>query len=155
VRSIVLCLALLAGVAACESTTDPFIGFGGTGATAGQVSGNWTFTLHPATGCATGSLPDGQALTAHFDVLTDGTVTSSTSTWSAGTASGSISGSVNLNSGVTTPPLVLTANTGSAMELAGTFGSTGSFSGTVGDPRAGSFPVFSSCNYTTTATKTS
>ena len=153
-RSIVLCLALLASVAACESTTDPFIGFGGTGATAGQVSGNWTFTLHQ-TGCPSGSLPDGQTLTAHFDVLADGTITSSTSTWTAGTASGSISGSVNLNSGVTTPPLALTATTGSAMELAGTFGSTGSFSGTLGDPRAGSFPVFSSCNYTTTATKTS
>jgi hypothetical protein len=49
----------------------------------------------------------------------------------------------------------LTATTGSAMELAGTFGSTGSFSGTLGDPRAGSFPVFSACSYTTTATKTS
>ena len=153
-RSIVLCLALLASVAACESTVDPFIGFGGTGATAGQVSGNWTFTLHPTTGCAAGSLSDGQTLNAHFDVLSDGTV-SSTSTWSAGTASGSISGSVNLNSGVTTPPLPLIASTGSAMELAGTFNSNGSFSGTLGDPRAGSFPVFSSCNYTTTATKTS
>lgn len=154
-RSIVLGLALLASVAACESTTDPFFGFGGTGATAGQVSGNWTFTLHPTTSCASGSLADGQTLTAHFDVLADGTVNSSTSTWLSGTASGSISGSVNLNSGVTTPPLALTATTGSAMELAGTFGSSGSFSGTVGDPRAGSFPVFSACSYTTTATKTS
>jgi hypothetical protein len=155
VRSIVLCLALLASVAACESTTDPFIGFGGTGATPGQVSGNWTFTLHPTTGCGTGSLADGQTMTAHFDVLTDGTVSSGTSTWLAGTASGSISGSINLNSGVTTPPLALTASTGSAMELAGTFSSSGSFSGTLSDPRAGSFPVFSSCSYTTTASKTS
>jgi hypothetical protein len=146
---------LLASVAACETTTDPFFGFGGTGATAGQVSGNWTFTLHPTTGCASGSLADGQTMAAHLDVLTDGTVNGATSTWSAGTASGSMSGSVNLNSGVTTPPLALTATTGSAMELAGTFGSSGSFSGTLVDPRAGSFPVFSSCNYTTTATKTS
>ena len=153
-RPIVLCLALLASVAACESTTDPFIGFGGTGATAGQVSGNWTFTLHQS-GCPSGSLPDGQTLSAHFDVAADGTVSGSTSTWTAGTASGSVSGTINLNSGVTTPPLILTATTGSAMLLAGTFGSSGSFSGTVEDPRAGSFTVFSTCNYTTTGTKTS
>jgi hypothetical protein len=153
VRSIVLGLALIASVAACETSTDPFFGFGATGVTAGQVSGNWAFTLHPASGCPTGSLPDGQALTAHLDVLADGTVTSGTSTWQAAGAAGSVSGSINLSSGVTTT-LALTATTGSAMELAGTFTSTGSFSGTVGDPRSGSFPVFSVCNYTTTATKT-
>jgi len=153
VRSIVLGLALLASVAACETSTDPFFGFGATGVTAGQVTGNWTFTLHPTSGCATGSLPDGQVLTAHLDVIADGTVTSGTSTWQTSSAAGSVSGSINLSSGVTTT-VALTATTGSAMELAGTFTATGSFSGTLGDPRAGSFPVFPACNYTTTATKT-
>ena len=152
-RSIVLGLALLASVAACETSTDPFFGFGATGVTAGQVTGNWTFTLHPASGCPAGSLPDGQALTAHLDVLADGTVTGGTSTWQTAGSAGSVSGSINLSSGATTT-LALTATTGSAMELAGTFASAGSFSGTVGDPRAGSFPVFTACNYTTTATKT-
>jgi hypothetical protein len=153
VRSIVLGLALLASVAACETSTDPFFGFGATGVTAGQVTGNWSFILHPASGCATGSLPDGQVLTAHLDVLSDGTVTSGTSTWQTANAAGSVSGSINLTSGVTTT-VALTATNGSAMELAGTFTSTGSFSGTVGDPRSGSLPVFSVCSYTTTATKT-
>ena len=153
-RSIVLGLALLASVAACETSTDPFFGFGATGVTAGQVTGNWTFTLHPAAGCPAGSLPDGQVLTAHLDVVAAGTVTSSTSTWQTAGAAGSVSGSIDLSSGVTTT-LALTATTGGAMELAGTFTSTGSFSGTLGDPRAGSLPVvFSVCNYTTTATKT-
>jgi len=153
VRPTLFYLGLVLSVAACETSTDPFFGFGATGVTAGQVTGNWTFTLHPTSGCATGSLPDGQVLTAHMDVLSDGTVTSGTSTWQTSSAAGSVSGSIDLSSGVTTT-LALTATTGSAMELAGTFTATGSFSGTLGDPRAGSFPVFPACNYTTTATKT-
>lgn len=156
-RSTVLCLTLLVALSACETSTDPFIGIGGSGPTAAQVTGNWAFTLHPSPSCGSGSLPDGQILTARLDVLADGTVTNATSTWQTAGIFGTVTGFVNLTSGVTTPPLTLTATAGSAMELAGTFTSAGSFSGTVTDPKAGSFTVFSAslCSYSTTGVKTS
>src|SRR4026207_1428340 len=57
VRQILLCLSLLFFVSACETTTDPFFGFGGTpGLTQAQASGNWSFTLQRTStlGCTGG-----------------------------------------------------------------------------------------------------
>ncbi|MDP9202826.1 MAG: hypothetical protein M3P26_12950 [Gemmatimonadota bacterium] len=157
-RSTVLCLTLLVSVAACETSTDPFIGFGGSGGiTVAQVTGNWSFTVHPtsALACSSGSLADGQVLTAHLDVLAGGTLSSGTSFWQgpSSTTLFPLSGSVNLSNGITA--LILAASSGSAMDLAGTMTSAGSFSGTLGDPRAGFLPVFAACSYTTTGSKTS
>ena len=158
-RHIVLCLTLLASAAGCENSTDPFIGFGGgRGVSQADATGNWSFTLHPATtpACASGSLADGQLLTVHLDVLSDGTVASATSSWQnpPTTAVRPISAGsfVTLSSGFT--DLFLAASTGGEMELRGTMTSGGSFSGTVSDPNPGKFPVFGACTYTTTGTKT-
>lgn len=160
-RPIALCLTLLVFIAGCEQSTDPFIGFGGGGGvTQAEATGNWAFTLHPSItpACASGSLSDGQLLTVHLDVLSDGSVASATSSWlnppttlvrpiSAGSF-------ITLSSGFT--DAFLAASTGSAqeMELRGTMTSGGSFSGTVTDPNPGRFPVFGACAYTTTGIKT-
>ena len=160
-RSIALCLTLLVSVSACETSTDPFIGFGGGGGLAQtEVAGNWSFTLHPSTppACASGSLADGQVLTMHLDVLSDGTVAPATSSWqnppttvfrpiNAGSA-------VTLSSGFTDLFLGGSSGSGTEMELRGTMNSAGSFSGTVSDPNPGKFPVFGACSYSATGIKT-
>lgn len=157
-RPAILSLTLLVSLSACEVSTDPFIGFDGGGAiTAAQATGNWSFTVQRTTtfACASPSLANGQILTAHLEVLADGTVTGTTSFWqTAAGAGGVVSGFINLASGVTTPPLTLAATAGSAMELQGTFNSAGTFSGTLADPKAGSLPVFAACAYSTAGVKT-
>lgn len=154
-------IGLIASITACESTTDPIDGVGGDGpgggaVTQAQVSGDWSFLLDRTTAtCPTGSLPDNQILLAHLDVLSGGTVTAVTSFWQAAPgATRSLDGGVSFATGFST--LILrgsAANT--AMELQGTFTTNGTFSGTLTDPRAGSFPVFSSgsCSYTVAGTK--
>ena len=155
-RSTILCLTLIVGVAACENSTDPFIGFGGSGGTItqAQATGNWSFTVHPQSGCASGSLADNQVLTAHLDVAADGTVNSSTSFWQVSSpfVTGAVSGAVDLPNG--RPTLSLGASAGTAMELTGIMTAAGTFSGTLGDPDPGFFFVFAVCTYTTTGTKT-
>lgn len=159
-RNIVLCLALLVSISACETSTDPFIGFGGSGGLSQtEAAGNWSFTLHPSTSpaCATGSLADGTVLTVHLDVLSDGTVAPATSSWQnpPPTVIRPISGgSVTLSTGFADVFLAASAGSGSQMELRGTMNSAGSFSGTVLDPNPGTFPVFAVCTYSTTGVKT-
>jgi hypothetical protein len=148
-------------ITGCEATTDPIDGVGGDGpgtgaVTAAQVSGDWTFLLDRTTAtCPTGSLPDNQVLLAHLDVLSGGTLTTVTSSWQASPGvNRGLDGGVSFTNGFAT--LVLRgsgANT--AMELRGTFTDDGDFAGTLSDPRAGSFPVFSSgsCAYAVTGVK--
>jgi len=159
VRQILLCLSLLFFVSACETTTDPFFGFGGTpGLTQAQASGNWSFTLQRTStlGCTGGSLANGQVLTAILNVQTDGTL-ASTSSWQnpPTTVVRPLSGAINLGTGST--DLFMTAASGSsgAMELQGTMTSGGSFTGSLTDPAPGSFQVFGACAYTASGTKTS
>lgn len=153
-----LCLTLLVSLSACEVSTDPFIGFDGGGAiTAAQATGNWSFTVQRTTdfACASPSLANGQVLTAHLEVLADGTVSGTTSFWqTTASVGGAVSGFINLGSGVITPALTLAASAGSAMELQGTFTSAGTFSGTLRDPKAGFFPVLAVCTYSTGGVKT-
>lgn len=152
-------LVLLAG---CESATDPLDGIGGPGpgggaVTQAQVTGNWSFVLDRQTAtCPSGSLPDNQVILAHLDVINNGTLTTVTSNWQVppATVIRGLDGGVSFTSGFATLVLRGTA-TNTAMELRGTFTATGDFDGTVSDPRAGSFPVFSSgsCSYNVTGVK--
>jgi hypothetical protein len=160
VRRTLFCLILLFSIAACETSTDPFIGFGGgSGLTAAQADGNWSFTVTRTSslGCTGGSLTNGQVVTASVDVLTDGTISSSTSSWQGpgSTLVRPLSGSVNLSTGFA--DIIMSASSGStaAMELRGTMTTNGSFSGTLTDPAPGSFQVFGACSYTATGTRTS
>jgi len=160
VRRIVLLLTLLVSVAACETSTDPFIGFGGTpGITQAQADGNWSFTVQQTStlGCTTGSLANGQVLTATMDVLADGTLAASTSFWQnpPTTVVRPLSGSIILTSGFTDLFMAAASGSSAAMELRGTMTSVGSFSGTLTDPAPGSFQVFGACSYTATGSKTS
>ena len=155
-RPIILCLTLLVTVAGCETSTDPFIGIGGGGAvTPAQASGDWTFVVHPtsALACSSGSLADGQVLTATLVVIAGGSVTSTSSFWQVASpfVTGSVTGVVDLSDG--RPTLNLNGSGGTAMQLAGTMTTAGSFSGTLRDPDPGSLPVFAACTYTTTGTK--
>jgi hypothetical protein len=159
VRKIVLCLTLLVSVAACETSTDPFIGFGGApGLTQAQAAGNWSFTVTRTStlGCTTGSLSTGQVLTASLNVVADGTL-ATTSFWQnpPTTLVRPLSGAISLTTGIA--DLFMSASSGSsaAMELRGTMTSVGSFTGNLTDPAPGSFQVFGACSYTATGSKTS
>ena len=159
VRSTFLCLTLLVSLAACETSADSIIGTpGGTGLTTAQASGNWSFTVQrtSALACTSGSLANGQVLTARLDVLSDGTLVTSTSFWQnpPTTLVRPLSGTVALSTGLT--DLFMFASTGStaAMELQGTMTAAGSFSGSLSDPAAGSFQVFGACSYTVAGTRT-
>jgi hypothetical protein len=156
VRSIAIALSLVVLTAGCENTKDPFLfGIGGSGGlTQIQATGNWSFIVtQSALACATGSLANGQGVTTHLDVLTDGTL-SSASFWQSpvSVAALSLSGSITLGTGIT--DLFLASSAGAEMELRGTMTSTGTFTGTLTDPAAGFLPVFSACVYTTTGTRT-
>lgn len=158
-RPNLFCLSLLVAVAACETSTDPLIGFDGTGGLSQtQADGNWTFTVHPAgpLTCGTGSLADGQQLTTQLDVLADGTL-AATSFWQnpPTTVVRPLSGAVNLGTGAALLLMSASSGSSSAMELQGTLTASGSFSGTLRDPSPGSQFVFSTCTYTTTGNKTS
>lgn len=164
-RRIIACITVVTFVAACENSNDPIGGIGGNGGTGAvtqaQASGNWSVTLRRTTTlpCTGGSLPDNQILTTHFDVLTNGTLTTATSTWQnpPTTVVRALSGAIRFTDGFTDLFLFPSAtNTSSGMELRGTLTSAGSFSGTLTDPAPGLTPVFSSggCEYTATGTKT-
>ena len=155
-------LAMMMVVAACETTANPLDGIisGGGGAlTQTQAAGNWSFTLQQTTTlpCSSAPLANGTVIATHLDVLTDGTVSSSTSTWVNPITAGvqTLSGSITLGNGIT--DLTFTGSGSSAMEMQGTMTAAGSFNGTLTDPRAGSSQVFGSggCEYTATGTKTS
>jgi hypothetical protein len=150
---------------ACETTSAPLDGIGGTGGggtvTQGQAAGNWSISLRRTTtlACGGGSLADGQIVTAHFDVLSDGTLRGSTSTWLSPSSSvvRPLSGAVRLADGVTDVFFFASAgNSSSGMELRGSVTSTGTMTGTLTDPAAGFTPVFSvgGCEYVVTGTRT-
>jgi hypothetical protein len=159
-RPILICLTLLVSTAACENSTDPILGIGGGGGalTAAQATGNWSFTVQRTTTLpCTGALASGQVITGHLDVLSDGTV-ASTSSW-LNPLSGSVNqlaGTITLSNGAI--DLTFGATVGSAMELfPGTMSSAGTISGaTLTDPAASFSQVFGSdgCQYSVTATKT-
>ena len=160
-KRIAVCLTLLIALAACENSADPLGGFGGDGGggvlTQAQASGTWSFTLNRTNtlACPVGSLPSGQVLTTNIVAGTDGSVSSTTSSWRD--PSGNLrplSGTVRLTDGVTS--LLFNSGSGAAMELRGTMTPTGAFSGTMTDPAAGFAFVFSGgCEYTAAGTKTS
>ena len=159
-RRILLCLTL-ATVAACEGTTDPFGGIitGGGGAiTAAQASGNWSFTLQRTTTFpCTSALANGQVIATRVDVLSDGSL-NTTSSWLdpiAGVVE-PLDGAVTLSNGLVAFTLSVSASR--AMELTGTMSSAGTFTaGTLRDPAPGFFQVYGTdgCQYTVSGLKTS
>ena len=157
-RPAILCLTLLVSLSACENSTDPFIGFGDDGSiTATQAAGNWSFTVQrtSALGCTSGSLVDGQTLTAQLAVLADGTVTTG-SAWQnpPSTQPRPVSGAVSLSNGFADLFLAASPGSSAAMEMRGTINSAGAFVGTLTDPAPGSFQVFGACSYTASGSKT-
>lgn len=155
-RQTLLCLCLLVTAVACETSTDPFTGFEGTGGLSqAQAAGDWTFTVRPGSLCGPGSLANNTQLTAHLDVLVTGSVAPATSFWQnpPATVLRPLTGTITLTSGNVL--LTLGGSSGSAMEMQGTMAAAGSFSGTLSDPSPGSRPVFSVCSYTATGNKTS
>jgi hypothetical protein len=165
VRAAFSLVLLFLFASACETTSDPLDGIGGTGGggtvTQAQAAGNWSISLRRTTtlACGGGSLADGQILTAHFDVLTDGTLSGTTSTWLSPSSSvvRPLSGAVRLTDGVTNVFFFASSgNSSSAMELRGNVTSTGTMTGTLTDPAAGFTPVFSvgGCEYVVTGTRT-
>jgi hypothetical protein len=163
VRPIALVLTLLVVATACENSKNPFLfGIGGTGGgavTQAQASGNWSFTVTRTTTlpCTAVSLADGSRLTAHLDVLADGTLNTSTSSWQNSTTAVvfPLSGTVTLSDGHTDLHLSGGSGSGTGMELIGTISATSTFTGTLTDPDAGLSFMFSSngCQYTTSGTK--
>lgn len=157
-RPAILCLTLFVSLSACENSTDPFIGFGGDGSiTTAQASGNWSFTVQRTStlGCTTGSLANGQALTAQLNVVADGTVTT-TSTWQnpPSTQPRPVSGVITLSTGFADLFMAASPGSSAAMEMRGTITSAGAFTGTLTDPAPGSFQVFGACSYTFSGSKT-
>jgi len=162
VRPIAICLTLFLLSVSCENSTDSLIGIGGAGGgaiTQAQATGSWSFTVRKTATlpCTGGSLPDGQVITAQLNVLADGTVNTTTSSWQNPPTGivRPLSGLVRFSDGFA--DLILSASSGSAsaMELRGTMTATSTFTGTMTDPAPGSSPVFSvgGCEYTTTGTK--
>lgn len=161
-RSIVLCLAVLVSTAACETSTDNLIGIGGNGGgavTQAQAAGDWSFTVTKTTtlACSGGSLADGQVLTAHLDVLTDGTLNATTSSWQnpPTTLIRPLTGTVRFADGFSDLFFSSSSGSASAMELRGTVSSSGTFTGTLTDPAPGFSPMFSvsGCEYSTSGSK--
>jgi hypothetical protein len=158
VRPILFCLTLLTAVA-CETTTTTITGIGGAGGgalTLGQATGNWSFTVRQTTTlpCSTGSLADGTVVTAHLNVLADGTLTSSTWQNPTSTSVNPVTGTVTLTTGSTDLILSGSSGTNSGMELRGTMTATSTFTGTLTDPAPGLSPMFSvACEYSTSGTK--
>jgi hypothetical protein len=161
VKRLVLCLTTIMLLNACETTTNPLEGLlGGGGAlTAAQATGNWSFTLSRTStlACSPPALASGVVISAHLDVLSDGTV-ATTSSWlnPISSAVEPLSGSVDLTNGATSLLFAISAN--AAMELVpGTMTSSGTVTGTLTDPAAGLSPVFAGdgCQYSVSGVKTS
>ena len=161
-RRTVLWLTIIVLFAACENSAGPLGGIlgGGNAITPAQATGNWSFTLQRTTTfpACTNPLANGQVITAHTDILSDGTA-GSASSWL-----NPISGTVQPLSGVVrlsdafsdllfaAPAVKATAQ----MELRGTMTSAGAFTGTLTDPEPGFSQVFGTggCQYSVTGTKT-
>jgi len=162
VKRIALCLSSVLLFAACENSTDPLGGIinGGGGAlTAAQATGDWTFSVqvNATLPACSNPLTNGQGITAHLDVLSDGTV-ATTSSWTNPISGGGqpLGGFITLSSGSTDLLFAAPSVSSSAqMELFGTMTSTGSFTGTLTDPEAGFSQVFGTggCAYAVTGAK--
>ncbi len=161
-RRLVLCLTAIALFGACESSTSPlggFLGGGGT-LTQAQATGNWSFSVFRTTTlpACTNPLADGSAIAARVDVLTDGTLSTSSSWLNpiSGTVH-SLSGSVGLTNGASILHFAAPAVRSSAqMEILGTMTASGGFTGTLRDPEPGFSQVFGTggCEYSVTGIKT-
>ena len=159
-KRLVLCLTTIVLFGACENSANPLGGFlGGGGAlTAAQATGNWSFTLTRTTtlACSTPALASASLISSHLDVLSDGTV-GTTSSW-RNPVSGVVeplSGSVDLTNGAVRLTFAISGNV--AMELfPGTMTSSGTVAGTITDPGAGLSPVFASdgCQYSVSGVRT-
>jgi hypothetical protein len=164
VKRLVLCTITMLLLVACETSTDPLGGFlGGGGAiTRTQAAGNWSFTVRRSTTlpACTNPLADGSVVTAHLDVLADGTLATASSTW-LNPISGAVqplSGSVNLANGASILDFAAPAvNANAQMEITGTMTASGGLTGTLRDPGPGSFQVFGTggCEYSVAGQKTS
>ena len=160
-RPVLLRLSLLVLVSACETTTEDIFGIGGGGGaiTQAEASGDWSFTLQKTgtLACSGGALSNGQILTVHLDVASDGTINASTSSWQnpPTTLVRPLSGTVRLTDGFTDAFLSSSVGSASAMELRGTMSSNATFSGTLTDPGPGFTPMFgtSGCEYTASGIK--
>ena len=156
-----LCLIVLGLTAACETTTDPFIGEtggGGSPITQTQAAGDWSLTViqNTALPCTGGAIANGSVIVAHFDVQVDGTMNATTSRWASPTGTvGPLFGTARLSDGFTDAFLSPSSGSSAAMELRGTISPTGTFSGTLTDPAPGFSPMFSAsgCQYNTSGTK--
>jgi hypothetical protein len=147
----------------CENATDPFGGFvGGGGAISqAQASGNWVFTVQRTTTfpACTNPLADGSAITTHLDVLTDGSLGTSSS-WLNPISSvvHPLRGSVNLTNGASILHFSAPSVSASAqMELQGTMTASGGLTGTLRDPEPGFSQMFGTggCEYSVSGIKTS
>ena len=159
-KRLVLCLTTIVLFNACETSTNPLEGLiGGGGAlTAAQATGNWSFTLSRTSNlaCSPPALASGVVISARLDVLSDGTV-ATTSSWlnPISSAVEPLSGSVDLTNGATS--LFFAISGSAAMELVpGTMKSSGTVTGTLTDPAPGLSPVFASdgCQYSVSGVKT-
>lgn len=162
-RRTVLWLTIIVLFAACENSAGPLGGIlgGGNAITPAQATGNWSFTIQRTTTfpACTNPLANGQVITAHTDVLSDGTA-GSASSWRNPTSGAvqPLSGVVRLSDAFldlffAAPAVRVTAQ----MELRGTMTSAGAFTGTLTDPEPGFSQVFGTggCEYSVTGTKTS
>ena len=160
-KRLVLCLTTILLLTACETSTNPLdglLGGGGGSLTAAQATGNWSFTLSRTStlACSPPALASGVVISAHLDVLSDGTV-ATTSSWLNPISSvvEPLSGSLDLTNGGITRLLFATSGS-AAMELVpGTMTSSGTVTGTLTDPAAGLSPVFASdgCQYSVSGVK--
>jgi hypothetical protein len=160
VKRAVLLVCMMMSVTACETSTDPLDGIisGGGSLTPAQASGSWTFTLQRTTNFpCSGALASGQSIAVFLDVLSDGTVSNSSS-WQnpISGAVQAVDGTVGLTNGAIR--LTFAASGGRAMELtSGTMTAAGAVTAaTISDPSAGFSQVFGTdaCQYSATAIKT-
>lgn len=158
----VLCLTTMVLFAGCENSAAPLGGFisGGGAITQAQATGNWSFTVTRTTtfpACAN-PLADGSAITARIDVLTSGTL-ATTSTWSnpLTRAGQPLTGSVDLTNGASILHFAAPAVRSTAqMEILGPMTGSGRLSGTLRDPEPGFSQVFGTggCEYSVSGIKT-
>ncbi len=161
-KRLVLCLTTMVLFAACENSTDPLGGFlGGGGAlTSTQATGSWTFTVQRTTTfpACTNPLADGSGITTHLDVLSDGTL-ATTSSWlnPISVVVEQLSGSVDLTNGSSILHFAAPAVSATAqMEILGTMTASGGLTGTLRDPEPGFSQVFGTggCEYSVSGIKT-
>ncbi len=156
-RNVTLLILLLA---ACGGFGSDLTSVSGTGKeaaiTAEEASGIWSFALTPVVAnCTGGGVPAGTVIISRLDFFSDGRIASETSTWklSSATSTRPVTGAVRLGDGLFDSQLKGDGN--SAMALSGTMVRSGSFSGKLVDPAAGTVAVLggASCEYAVKGTR--